>query len=70
MTIIRRLLVRKNAFFIQLHLNKWQTSHQILHMKDIFIRKNDKLYLFIIFFIKKQKEYRKAIKEKNQNRVA
>lgn len=46
------------------------SNNQILHMKDIFIRKIDKLYLFIIFFIKKQKEYRKAIKEKNQNRVA
>lgn len=46
------------------------SNNQILHMKDIFIRKNDKLYLFIIFFIKKQKEYWKAIKEKNQNRVA
>lgn len=80
MTIMRSLLVkclntvnRKNAFFIQLHLNKWQASHQIIkyYIWRIFSleKMTNNIYL-LFFFIKKQKEYRKAIKEKNQNRVA
>lgn len=41
-------------------MTAFTSNNQILHMKDIFIRKNDKLYLFIIFFYKKAKRIQKG----------